>query len=75
MDISDEEFEKIKKEALEKVKQRVDGIATGFTSLIAAKYAREKGGEKVVLAVPVVQQTFDRMISIISKGARAIGAY
>ncbi|MFO8017084.1 MAG: phosphoribosyltransferase family protein [Promethearchaeia archaeon] len=103
LDISDDRFERIKKEVLTNVKQRVekytdrkelnleekkviiidDGIATGFTSLLAAKYARKRGADKVVLAVPValsssittVKKAYDDVIFIISKGAFSIGAY
>lgn len=103
MNISDEEFQNIKEDALSKVHRRMDkyrdrkelsikgkkviiiddGIATGFTSLIAAKYAQEQGAEKVILAIPValssslhkVKEEFDQVIAIISEGSYAIGAY
>ena len=30
-----------------------DGIATGYTAMVAGKYAKNKGAKKVILAVPV----------------------
>jgi predicted phosphoribosyltransferase len=47
-----------------------DGIATGYTAMVAGEYIRKKGAKKVILAVPVcpvdsigrVKKVFDQVI-------------
>ncbi|TFG26463.1 MAG: phosphoribosyltransferase [Promethearchaeota archaeon] len=62
-----------------------DGIATGYTALVAGKYAKNKGATKVILAVPVcpenniskVLKVFDKFICVYSSSSArfAVGAY
>ena len=62
-----------------------DGIATGYTALVAGKYAKNKGAKKVILAVPVcpkenisqVLEVFDQIIYVFSSSSPrfAVGAF
>ncbi|TFF88992.1 MAG: phosphoribosyltransferase, partial [Promethearchaeota archaeon] len=71
--ISSEELENAKEEAISKIDERVkkyigkdypsiegkrviivdDGIATGYTALVAGEYAKKRGAKEVILAIPV----------------------
>lgn len=81
-DIKDKALEKVKKRIdkysdgkYPKVKERNifvvdDGIATGYTSLVAGKYLKNQGANKIFLAIPVcptssidrVKQIYDDLI-------------
>ncbi|MDQ7055658.1 MAG: phosphoribosyltransferase family protein [Persephonella sp.] len=62
-----------------------DGIATGYTALVAGMYAKNRGASKVILAVPVcpsdsikkAEEIFDRVICYnkVSSPFFAVGAY
>jgi predicted phosphoribosyltransferase len=62
-----------------------DGIATGFTALVAGKYLKNQGAKKVILAVPVapkksiskVKEVFDDVVcpTINKSYSFAVGAY
>lgn len=62
-----------------------DGIATGYTAMIAGKYAKNKGAKQVILAVPVcpkdniskILKVFDMFIYVHSSRSPrfAVGAY
>jgi len=49
-----------------------DGIATGYTALVAGKYAKNLGAKEVILAAPVcpydsiprVKETFDKVLCL-----------
>ncbi|MBD3211160.1 MAG: phosphoribosyltransferase [Candidatus Lokiarchaeota archaeon] len=103
--VSNDVLNKIKNEALEKVKKRInkytheglpniqgknifvidDGIATGFTALVAGKYLKNQGAKKVILAVPVapkksiskVKEVFDDVVcpTVSESYSFAVGAY
>jgi predicted phosphoribosyltransferase len=62
-----------------------DGIATGYTALVAGKHAKNKGAEQVILAVPVcpedqiskVLKVFDKFLYVYSSSSSrfAVGAF
>ncbi|TFF84877.1 MAG: phosphoribosyltransferase [Promethearchaeota archaeon] len=62
-----------------------DGIATGYTALVAGKYLKNLGAKKVILAIPVcpessiekVKKVYDELIcpSIIKSYSFAVGSY
>jgi predicted phosphoribosyltransferase len=62
-----------------------DGIATGYTALVAGKYLKNKGASTIVLAIPVcptssierVKRVYDELIcpSQIKSYTFAVGAY
>ncbi|TXT64158.1 MAG: Phosphoribosyltransferase [Promethearchaeota archaeon] len=62
-----------------------DGIATGFTALVAGKYLKNQGTKKVILAIPVapkkgiskVKEVFDDVVcpTISESYSFAVGAY
>ncbi len=103
--IPEDIFEKMKAEAMEEIKKRLekylnnripdvkdksviivdDGIATGYTALVAGKYAKNLGAKEIILAVPVcpydsiprVKEIFDKVICLhrASDMFFAVGAY
>jgi predicted phosphoribosyltransferase len=62
-----------------------DGIATGFTSLVAGKYLKNQGAKKIILAIPVcpvssierVKQVYDDLVcpTPVKSYSFAVGAY
>ncbi|MCX7737800.1 MAG: phosphoribosyltransferase family protein [Hydrogenothermaceae bacterium] len=62
-----------------------DGMATGYTAMVAGKYVKNQGASRVILAVPVcptdsyqrVHQYFDEVLCYQKVGSSffAVGAY